>query len=492
MSSMKGDSHMPSMRPSTECDVLIVGIGAAGVMAALEAAREGADVCVISKMPNRAPNCTTRAFGDLTYSTDETTDELFSQVVETGGFLNDQQLVEAFVADVPSALARLRQVGIEFDEPRQTSPEMPGTVHWSYRGKDAGLTMTEALREGAEELGARFFYDQMATRVLTDGERAVGLATINLREQALAAWQAKSIVIASGGGARAYPRTDNPPGATGDGIVLAYEAGAELVDLECVSFQFPKQRVAEVFAAPEVPYEPLLGLGHAHYFLGGIRIGESGETTLPGLYAAGEVTGGLFGAARLGGSALADTVVFGARAGRAAALAARETETPNLDEEELAEEAQCLERLATGTARPAELAEETRELLWRYCGTMKTAETLDTAVKELGALAEPMEDLGATNGEELREAIEARNIHRLGELLARASLLREETRGCYWRVDHPQPDNEGQLRNIIIHKVEDGPELRTEPTVTTRIAQPGEPRIGPGCFGYIEREPSGD
>jgi succinate dehydrogenase/fumarate reductase flavoprotein subunit len=467
-------------------------MGAAGMMAALEAAREGAQVCVISKMAPRASNCTTRAWGGFTYCTDDTADELFAQVVETGGFLNNQELVEVFVQEVPHALATLAELGVEMDEPMLTSPAMPGMIRWSYRGKDAGLGMTEALRDGAEEMGAKFLHDHAATRVLKDEERVAGVAAADLKTMETVAFQARSVVIATGGGACAYPRTDNPPGATGDGIVLAYEAGAELADLECVSFQFPKQRVGEVFDAPEVPYEPILGLGHAHYFLGGIKIGESGQTTLPGLYAAGEATGGLFGAARLGGSALADPVIFGARAGRAAALAAREIETPNLDEEALAEEAQCLERLATGTVRPAELGEQTRQLLWRYCGTMKTAETLDTAVEELAALAEQVENLGATNGEELREAIEVRNIHRLGGLLARASLLREETRGCYWRVDHPEPDNEGQLRNIIIHKVEDGPELRPEPTVTTRITQPGEPRIGPGCFGYIERRPSGD
>ncbi len=344
---------MPRTQSTIRCDVLIVGAGAAGVMAALEAAREGAEVCVISKMPPRASNCTTRAFGDLTYSTDDTAEELFSQVVETGGFLNNQELVEVFAQEVPRALETLAELGVEFDEPKQGAPEMPGTVRWSYRGKDAGLGMTETVHAAAEDLGARFFYEQMATRVLTDSERAIGLTTINLKEQELVVWQAKSLVIATGGGARAYPRTDNPPGATGDGMLLAYEAGAELVDLECISFGFPQERLDDLLRLSEAPHEPFLKLGHAHYFLGGIKIGASGETTLPGLYAAGEVAGGVFGAARLGGSALADTVVFGARAGRAAALASREAEMPSSNA--------LLKRRAASRERPSARSSQGRQ-----------------------------------------------------------------------------------------------------------------------------------
>ncbi|GAG06951.1 unnamed protein product, partial [marine sediment metagenome] len=271
----------------------------------------GAEVCVISKMPPGAPNCTTRAWGGFTYSTDETADELFAQIVETGGFLSNQKLVQVLVEEVPRALAAMAELGIEMDEPMLSAPEMPGIVRWSYRGKDSGQTMTDLARGAAEDLGARFLCETVATRVLTDEGRVAGVAAVDLKEMKPVAFQAKSVVIATGGGARLWPRTDNPEGTTGDGMVLAYCAGAELVDLECVSFGFPKQRLSEVFDAPEVPCDPLLDLGHAHYFLGGVKIGPSGETTLPGLYAAGEVSGGLFGAARLGGSALADVVIFG-------------------------------------------------------------------------------------------------------------------------------------------------------------------------------------
>ena len=468
-------------------DVVVVGMGAAGMTAALEAARAGADVWVISKMPRGAPNCTTRAHGDFTYSTDETAGELFAQVVETGGFLNDQRLVEALVEDIPAALARLREVGVEFDEHRQAAPHMPGTVRWSYRGKDAGHGLTEALGRAAMQAGARGAWSQVATGILTEGGRAVGLATLDLDAMRPVVWEANSVVIATGGGAGAYPRHDNPPGAVGDGVVMAYEAGAQLVDIECVSFGFPEQRLPEVFEAPEAPHEPLLALGHAHYFLGGIRIGERGETTLPGLYAAGEATGGVFGAGRLGGSALADTVAFGARAGRAAALAAGETRPCPAPAEQVSQQAHRLELLRRGGADPAEVGERLKALLWRYCGTVKTAATLDAALAGLAEMSEQVGALGASGPDEARAALEAQSIHRLGELVARAARLREESRGCFWRTDHPAPANEVWIRNIVVRRGEDGPLLRMEAPVMTWLTTPTAPRIGAGCFGYVPR-----
>lgn len=478
---------MPPDDNAIRTDVLVVGMGAAGMAAALEAARAGASVWVLSKMPRRAPNCTTRAYGDFTYSTDETAGELFAQVVETGGFLNDQRLVEALVEEVPAALAWLREVGVEFDEPRQAAPHMPGTVRWAYRGKDAGHGLTEALGRAAAQAGADFAWHQAATGILTEGGRAVGLAALDLDTMQPVVWEASSVIVATGGGAGAFPRTDNPPGAVGDGIVMAYEAGAQLVDIECVSFGFPQDRLAEVFEAPEAPHEPLLALGHAHYFLGGIRIGERGETTVPGLFAAGEATGGVFGAGRLGGTALADTVVFGARAGRAAALAARETQPGPAPAEQVAQQARRVELLRRGGTDPAQVAERLKDLLWRYCGTFKTAAGLDAALAGLAEMGEQVGDMRARDPDAALAALEALSIHRLGELVARAARVREESRGCFWRTDHPASDNSAWVRNIVVSRGEGGPELRVEPPVMTWLSTPSEPRIGGGCFSYIPR-----
>ncbi len=471
---------------SIRCDVVVMGTGAAGLMAARSAAQAGADVWVISKMPHRAPNCTTAAYGDITWSTDETAGELAEQVIETGGCLSNQKLVEAFAEDIPARLADLRAMGVEFDEPRVLADGMPGAVRWSYRGKDSGLAMTDLMQTHAEQAGAKFMWEKVATRALVANGRVAGLAFLCLKTGELSVLEAPAIIVATGGGACMYRRTDNPPGATGDGIAMAYEAGAELVDIECVSFGFPQGRVDDALHAPEAPCEDLLEIGHAHYFLGGIRIDEQGASSIPGLFAAGESTGGVFGAARLGGSAVGECLVFGHRAGVAAAqYAAQATLTTDPDTARAEED---LATLMAGDADPYELADRLRAITWRYMGTVKTSDTLGQALSELAALDEDLPHMGAAGGQQLRTAVEVRSMRTLAELVARASLIREETRGCYWRTDFPEPDSATQLRNTIVRKEEGGPALSTEPPVMTRITSPREVRIGAGCFNYIERD----
>jgi succinate dehydrogenase/fumarate reductase flavoprotein subunit len=454
-------------------------------MAARAAAEAGADVCVISKTQRGAPNCTTRAWGGATYSTDETADELVAQIVDAAGLLSNQRLVRALAEDIPARLADLAAVGVETDEPMLTSPEMPGVVRWSYRGKDSGLAVTDLIVAQAEGAGVKFMFGQVAVRVLTADGQVAGLAAIDLETREATIFQAPTVLIATGGGAGMYTRNDSAPANTGDGIVIAYEAGADLVDLECITFNVPPKRVPEFLAASPAPDEELLELGHAHYFMGGVRIDAEGATTMPGLYAAGEATGGLFGAARLGGAALADCLVFGHRAGLAAADYARESAQVELPEADVAEVTALPDKLQAGTADPDDVAERLREINWRWMGSMKSAATLTRELQELANLDDEVAALGARGGDAMRTALEVRGMRTLAELVARACLMREETRGCYWRTDFPRPDD-AQLRNIIVRRTESGPALTAEPLVLTEITSIEQVRVAGGCFGYTE------
>ena len=475
-----------------QTDVLIVGTGGAGLRAAVEAARAGVDVLVVSKLSLDGLTCTVRAWGGFTYSTPRTEEELFRQVVVTGGFLNNQRLLEVFAADVPRELARLAELGVEFDEPMLSGSApntMPGIQRLAARGYTTGFGLTHPLREAAKKMGVTFREEVMVTRLLTVDGRVAGVAMVDLKTMSMELVCAKSVVLATGGGAGAYERTDNPPGSTGDGIALAFRAGAKLVDMECVSFQFPKQRIAEVFALREAPDEALLGKGAAHYFLGGIRINERCESTLAGLYAAGECTGGVFGAARLGGTAMSDTVIFGARAGRYAAEHARAVQQTQPDAAQSAEEESWLADVTRGQGlEPEAVGQRIRHVMWRYCGTMKTEASIKKALAELEVAEPDVRGLHAGSVAELREAIETRNILEVGRLVATASLLREETRGSFWRIDYPVPDNDNWIRNIVLSRSATGIETRIDPAILTRLTEPITPRIGAGCFEYIERQ----
>jgi len=478
-------------RDVLQTEVLIVGTGGAGLRAAVEAAHAGVDVLVVSKMPRDELNCTIRTWGGFTYSTAQTEHELLRQVVETGGFLNNQRLVEVFAAEVARETDRLIELGVEFDEPMRsnTHPDtMPCMQRLAARGHTTGFGLTRPLRGAAEKMGVTFRDEVMIARLLTNEGRIAGAAVVDLDTMRMEFVSAKSVVLATGGGAGAYERTDNPPGATGDGIALAFRAGAELVDMECVSFQFPKQRLDEVLAVRQAPDEALLEKGAAHYFLGGIKINARCESTLPGLYAAGEVTGGLFGAARLGGAAMSDIVIFGARAGRYAAENAAAVQPVEPDADQIAREKAWLAKVTEKVgANPETVGEQIREVMWRYCGTMKTEASIGTALAQLDAIAPEADRLHAGSGAELREAMETRNIVDVGRLVATASLLRRETRGCFWRIDYPKPDNENWIKNIVLARGADEIETRIEPAVFTCLTQPTVPRIGAGCFGYTER-----
>lgn len=465
-----------------DCDVVVVGTGATGLMAGRAAADGDAKVCVISKMPHRAPSPTTRAYGDVTWSTDETADELVRQVVETGGFLSDQRRVRRFADAVPSMLNSLRLVGAQFDAPKPAGDGMPGVIRWSYRGVDAGEELVERFTDRTPAMHMWLF---TATEVLVSDGEVCGLAVIGLKAREPVIFRCPCVILATGGGAAMFKRTDNPPGATGDGLVMAYDAGADLVDLELISFGYPRKRVQDVLEGGETLREELLGLGHAHYFLGGARVDEECETSVRGLYAAGEVTGGLFGAGRLGGSALADCFVFGRKAGHAAAFAAKGRST-DIPDDILGSATGRIEGILRGERAPDPVHERIRRITWRGLGPVKTDASIRRAIEELDGMEEDLAFIGGADREKMRMAVEARQMHALAGLVARASLERRETRGGYWRADHPEPDP-AQIRNTVLSKAPEGCEMTSQPPVMTELTEPTKPRVGAGCFGYIER-----
>lgn len=381
-------------------------------------------------------------------------------------------------------LNKLRIVGCQFDEPRPAGEGMPGTIRWSYRGVDAG-----------EELLARFNslsaasqkWLVAATEVLVSDGAVCGLAAVGLKAREPVIFHCPCVILATGGGAGGFERTDNPPGATGDGMAMAYEAGAELVDLELISFGYPKDRVGDVLERGIELRAELLGLGHAHYFLGGVRVDERCETRVRGLYAAGEVTGGLFGAGRLGGAALADCFVFGREAGHNAAFAARSGRPP-VPDRLLGAASDRIEQILRGDRKSAPVHERMRRIAWQGLGPVKTRASIERVIEELDALEEDLAFTGGAGREEMRLAVEARHMHTVLRLAAEASLQREETRGCYWRTDHPAPDDASGLRNIVIRRAQRGCEIISQPPMMTELTEPTVPRTGAGCFGYVPRE----
>ena len=471
-----------------QTDVVILGTGGAGLRAAIAARRAGAEVLVVSKMGREDLNCTIRAWGGFTYAPETQVDELFRQVVETGGFLGNQRLVEILARETPKRMAELAELGVDMKLwGENPSPQDLGILKLTATGVTAGFGLTRPLRAYAERIGVQFLDNVMVSSVVVSDGRVHGVLGLHLSRGNLMAIAAKAVVIAAGGGAYLYERTDNPPGTTADGMALGYDAGVELVDIECVSFQFPSKRLEELFAAKEIPDEKLLSVGAAHFFLGGIRIDERCRTSVAGLYAAGETAGGVFGAARLGGSALADIIVFGTIAGQEAASYASGALLREMDSARIEQERKRLNAMLSdaGGTPARDAASRLRAIMWRHCGTMKTRKNIQKGLEKIAELEAQKTQLRVSTISELREAIECLNMITVAKLIATASLLREETRGCFWRIDFPKPDNTNWIKSIYLRQVNGQLRHEIRPAVMTRLTSPTKPRIGAGCFSYL-------
>jgi succinate dehydrogenase/fumarate reductase flavoprotein subunit len=471
-------------------DILVVGNGGAGLRAAVAAAERGRRVTLVSKLPADRPNSTSLIAGWGAYITPEEAEGYFRKVVEEGNCLNDQELAWAYAHQVAERMPELRRYGVEM-RLESCTLERPSTARdmWFFPGPKGRLgdAIRAPLRRTAGQMGVTLLDETPVTRLLRAEGRVAGATALDLRTGELVVVSSQAVILATGGASGLYARQNNPPGTTGDGCALAYEAGAELVDMEFDTFMMSVEQLRHLFGgAPDE--EAILSVGGAHYSCGGVGVGLDRASSVQGLYAAGEVAGGTFGSARLGGSAVGDIIVSGCLAGREAADAAGRQSPTEPDQEQVAREEGRLQRiLATEGMPPRELKRRLREVMWAKVGPIRREPTLRSAIEEVKALREELGRLSATDARELAEAVEAGFMLTVAEVIALAALERTESRGAHWRLDHPRPNNSDWLSNVVISRGPEGhPRLRSEPVRMSRIPTPGPCRIGtPWSGGYV-------
>ncbi len=275
---------------------------------------------------------------------------------------------------------------------------------------------------------------------------------------------------------------------TGDGFFFAFEAGAELINMELMAFN-PLKITPEVLEMIKTgkPTESLMASGRAHYNLGGIHTDAKAESTVKNLYAAGEVADGMLGAARLGGTALADALVFGTIAGREAGGRVASVKRYTGIDDQVAAETARIRALTTGQILPADHQKQVKSVMWTHAGMAKTEASLTEAVKRLSALKATAMTADPADPKQVAHAVEAHLMAAVGEMIAVCSLQRRETRGQFWRLDHPKPDNANCLFNVILSKDGDSFAIRTRKPPVTRMRVPAEhPLVGSGCFNYLK------
>jgi succinate dehydrogenase / fumarate reductase, flavoprotein subunit len=218
----------------------------------------------------------------------------------------------------------------------------------------------------------------------------------------------------------------------------------------------------------DITAEPMEVGPTCHYVMGGVAVEpDSGQATVPGLFAAGEVAGGMHGANRLGGNSLSDLLVFGRRSGLNAAYAAgRLRERPRVSDEQIREaaDAALVPFTGSGGENPYTVQSDLQDVMHNLVGIIRTAPEMEQALKEIGDLRERAGQVTVEGHRQYNPgwhlALDLHNMLRVSECIAKAALARTESRGGHTRDDFPATDDAWATVNL--HCVLDGETVTVE------------------------------
>jgi fumarate reductase (CoM/CoB) subunit A len=507
-------------------DVVIVGSGAAGLMAAITARDHGAEVLILCKGPLGKGTNTAMAAGLFNATTPEYTfDAYLKDTLTAGKGLNDLRLSELLVRRAAQTLSRLSSLGAPLESTRTGFRIAQTTDSKTLPGMD----LTAAMGHIAIENGVRSLPKFQAHKLIVEEGLAVGVQGITA-EGELAIIYAPAIVLATGGGGAVYLRNDNASGITGDGYAMALEAGCQLQDMEFVQFYpvglceplLPETMVHPPYPAKARIYDAtgrdvLKDLGDfedlnqaithlrdkasliffqkhqagglfldltevteaewqqnwalrmldryrfdfrtqrcriapiVHFFMGGVAIDAAMRTGVDGLFAAGEVTGGLHGANRLGGNALTECVVGGSIAGQEAAAWAKQSDRtePDLATGESFDLGR-MEKSGKIRLEYKSIFEQIKKVAWEHVGVIRSAANLRRGMEILGRLEKDAQLLTPCNIPEFRKSNQIHNALLVLRCIMETSLTRTESRGAFFREDYPEIDDDQWRVNIRV------------------------------------------
>lgn len=205
----------------------------------------------------------------------------------------------------------------------------------------------------------------------------------------------------------------------------------------------------------DIKHGPIEVAPTAHHFMGGLKINEDASTNLKNLFGAGEVCGGVHGANRLGGNALADTQVFGKISGVSASKACKNAELKS-NEDQVKQEAERIENLIKeGSIKPQEFKNNIKNLMWEKVAIVRDEKGLNEALKELQKMQDDLENMDVSDktqyNTDLVTALEVINMVEICILSVKSAILRRESRGAHFRSDFPETNDEWK-RSIVINK----------------------------------------
>ena len=568
-------------------DVLLVGGGGAGLRAAIAIAETNPSlsVAVVSKVyPMRSHTVSAEGGAAGVMAEGDTLDEHAYDTVSGSDWLADQDAVEAFVQEAPRELLQLEHWGCPWSrEPNgriavRAFGGMKNMRTW-FAADKTGFHMLHSLFQTSLKYADITRYDEwFVTRLLVDDGRVHGVVAIDLMTGRIETITAKSVVLCTGGCGKVFPFTTNANINTGDGMALAYRAGAPLKDMEFVQYHptglpftgiliteaaraeggwllnkdgyrylqdydlgkpeptpvlrsmelGPRDRVSQAFVhevekgrTTDSPYGPIvhLDLRHlgeqlidtklpfvrelclkyeridpvkelipvrpvVHYMMGGVDTDINGATPIDGLFAAGETACvSINGANRLGSNSLPECLVFGARAGRAAAeYAAGASQTPSAVMRQADDEVRRIDEMRSadrGNERIAHIREEMQTTMEDSAGIFRSGDSLTKGVDQLAGLQQRLDrvqlaDETSVFNTELVAALELANMLDIAECILQSALQREESRGAHQRTDFTARDDTRFLHHALAYRDSDGSVRIEQSPVTITRWPPGE------------------
>ncbi|MGE5446197.1 MAG: FAD-binding protein [Ignavibacteriales bacterium] len=536
-------------------DVIIIGAGGAGLRAAIEASARGASVGLVCKSLLGKAH-TVMAEGGIAAALANVDQQdnwktHFRDTMLGGKMLNNWRIAQIHAQEAPDRVNELQEWGALFDRTRDGRILQRAFGGHTYKrlchvGDRTGLEMIRTLQDKGVHSGIDVYMECTITNLLKDGERIAGAFGYWRETGRFIIFKAKAVVLATGGVGKAYKITSNSWEYTGDGHALAYEAGAELIDMEFVQFHptgmvwppgvkgllvteavrgeggilrnskgerfmekydpkrmelstrdvvarsiytevkegrgsphggafldishkgadFIKRKLPSMYhqflelADVDITQVPMEVGPTTHYIMGGVRVeAERGASTVPGLFAAGEVTGGMHGANRLGGNSLSDLLVFGRRAGLGAAEYAKEVgdNLIRINDEEVGMAAKELLQPFENTdgVNPYSVHQSLQDAMQTYFGVFRIENGLKEGMVELEKLKDHLSHL-KIEGSRLYNpgwhlCRDLKSMFIVSEAIAKSALQRKESRGAHSRVDYPDTDSShwGKLNSAV-------------------------------------------
>jgi succinate dehydrogenase / fumarate reductase, flavoprotein subunit len=533
------------------CNVLVIGTGGAGLRAAIAARQAGVDVVVIGKR-SRLDAHTVLAAGGInaalgTVDPKDSWQQHFADTVREGYSLSDPRVVEIMTSEAPAAINELAAWGCPFartSDGKLDQRYFGAHTHrrTCYAGDYTGRAVLTTLADQVQKLDIPMIEDQYVSRLLTADGQCFGALAFDLHTGDRTVFEADAVVLCAGGHTRIWRRSSSRRDENyGEGMWLAFQAGARLMDMELVQFHptgmlLPEEaagtlvteavrgeggrlynakgerfmerydpermelssrdrvalanytEITEGRGGPnggvfldvthlgkdvilkklprmyrqfveyqmlDIAKEPMEVAPTAHYSMGGIVVDPpSHATDVDGLYAAGECTAGLHGANRLGGNSLVETLVFGRRAGEAAARFSRESESqirskPAVDEAH----ADLHSLIHNGTELSRALQRAVRNVMWERCGVVREASDLEQALGMLDEIRSVLPSVDVRPSEEgwgdLAQVLDVQAMLGTAEATLRGAIARKETRGAHNRSDFPELDAAMEVNFIV-------------------------------------------